>query len=1464
MRRFIRAVLVTVTLALTVGVVPGFVPGSNSEANAGVVGPHSGDTMGFLDGQTPAAVYYPALTSGEEAHVIAIDVDDDGNVYSATNWAIKKNQSGDLGVGTETDIHKGYVHKSGQPRIIIHKVNPDGEQQWSWELNGRGYDNYDHFVDGSHTDRMVPYHDTGGYGEVTDIVVDDDGNTYVTGWWWGDGVTQEDRQQIEITDSDISIHAKTGTDGFVVSIDPDGTTRWVKVLHSWGLNYGTNNARRTVGWSKLLSVDVDNSGSVVVGGRFSQNVHPIMDNIRDHPDVDELNDWRNFREEFDATLPDKGMSNVTLWDSSHHPETYYSNTTSPYVAKLNASDGTHQWHYVWNTCQNGQASSITDVKFLSDGDVVMVGGYNYEARYAAPDACSDRSLDGEKTQGMNIQRSQLLAREEGARSNIVKISGGGDFMWGREFGSTTNINVATELAVDPNNDDLYIVGLWELWNDDTDGIRPLVTNHYMAPSTPANHAAYPEIQDMTSGFSPAANMTADDHEGKVPGATGNAGQKVNQDTYLLHTDKHGNYITHETYDVHGVKEGRPGIDINRDGTELVIANTGLPQCAVKHTAMRRESAGWVMAIDLETTSRSSYRDLGVLGRASTNLSSKWITISEPAAEQQGRPSCADHLPNYRNASNRWRDVSFGPDDNVYAGGGWYNRVKFGETAAGEEVLSHTTSPSSRADAAVVRYDTEGNIAGVSAPHVNVAPDGYGIVTGPTLFEQDPSWGPGEHYLMAPGSEVVWHEPLCKGGRWEVTPQKQIAVRQYMILKQHLTDFKDLIGAPETHDGEHVAAYIRTYANNAPSVNPSTVPNYNILWDSNSILDESGSTSDWPDTFKLLGWDTGIGDLDEPSEQPVGFYFRHGVFTYNTNSGTDPSVYEPATKVSGHSWDLDLYDTYLAFAHPGGASEQMIYPEFEQKGCEPGEFVMCSGTSFDCADTYGFDVSKDDVTTTEEGGSETFTVCLTGPTYLGFDGPTADVVMDVVNTDSTEVELSTDTLVFTPDNWDDCQTITVTGLDDGEADGDATSYVNIVIDHDASSYEYAAIPNDFVTVLNENDDLLPPPPNPDLDGDGILNGDEVDGCVLLADCDGDGINDGNEIFACMLAADCDGDGVGDNEEISQACIQDPSCTGETVNPVDDPPVVIDPDPIDPDPQDPPDEPVIVTPDPPDDPQDPTDLEPDPPIDEPDIPTDSDGDGVPDDQEEIGCENSPDCDGDGLGDKDDDAPSNPDADNDGLPDGADPDSNNPDSDGDGIPDGQDSDADGDGVLDCPTCDRDNDGIPDSEDSDNSDLINPDDPGVAPGGGGSDDPAGPSDTDDADDEAPLPVQTPDSKSPGRGLADRLGDLPFAAVAAAAALAVAAAAAAAASLAGPSLLSWLFRGSLGVWLFGLLFGRRGVRCSSCDLKLVKQAGLWVDKDTEWVVGINNHTHVPADFSDKDRDKYVAAVQQILQRSDR
>ena len=132
MRRFIRAILATVIVALTMG----FVPGADSGATAGTVGPDPGDDLGFLSHQTEAAVYYPAETD-YDSETVAIDVDDDGNVYSATNWG----GPGDLGVGTTTDPHRKYFNRPADQRIIIHKVDANGVQLWSCELHGRGYNN---------------------------------------------------------------------------------------------------------------------------------------------------------------------------------------------------------------------------------------------------------------------------------------------------------------------------------------------------------------------------------------------------------------------------------------------------------------------------------------------------------------------------------------------------------------------------------------------------------------------------------------------------------------------------------------------------------------------------------------------------------------------------------------------------------------------------------------------------------------------------------------------------------------------------------------------------------------------------------------------------------------------------------------------------------------------------------------------------------------------------------------------------------------------------------------------------------------------------------------------------------------------------------------------------------------------------------------------------------------------------
>jgi large repetitive protein len=66
-------------------------------------------------------------------------------------------------------------------------------------------------------------------------------------------------------------------------------------------------------------------------------------------------------------------------------------------------------------------------------------------------------------------------------------------------------------------------------------------------------------------------------------------------------------------------------------------------------------------------------------------------------------------------------------------------------------------------------------------------------------------------------------------------------------------------------------------------------------------------------------------------------------------------------------------------------------------------------------------------TTEAQGTATFTVVLNAQ-------PKADVTIGISSTDTTEGTVSTDKLTFTMLNWNAPQTVTVTGVDDQEADG----------------------------------------------------------------------------------------------------------------------------------------------------------------------------------------------------------------------------------------------------------------------------------------------------------------------------------------------------------------------------------------------------------------------------------------------
>ncbi|HEX6765051.1 MAG TPA: hypothetical protein VF103_06225, partial [Polyangiaceae bacterium] len=79
------------------------------------------------------------------------------------------------------------------------------------------------------------------------------------------------------------------------------------------------------------------------------------------------------------------------------------------------------------------------------------------------------------------------------------------------------------------------------------------------------------------------------------------------------------------------------------------------------------------------------------------------------------------------------------------------------------------------------------------------------------------------------------------------------------------------------------------------------------------------------------------------------------------------------------------------------------------------------------DTPGFTISDPSGSTTEGGGTSTFTIVLNSR-------PQADVSLALSSSDETEGTVAPGQLVFTSDNWNSPRTVTATGVDDRIIDG----------------------------------------------------------------------------------------------------------------------------------------------------------------------------------------------------------------------------------------------------------------------------------------------------------------------------------------------------------------------------------------------------------------------------------------------
>jgi len=136
-------------------------------------------------------------------------------------------------------------------------------------------------------------------------------------------------------------------------------------------------------------------------------------------------------------------------------------------------------------------------------------------------------------------------------------------------------------------------------------------------------------------------------------------------------------------------------------------------------------------------------------------------------------------------------------------------------------------------------------------------------------------------------------------------------------------------------------------------------------------------------------------------------------------------------------------------------------------------------------------------TTEAGGADTFSLVLDTQ-------PTAPVTVGLSSDDLSEGVVSPVSVTFGVDNWDIAQTVTVTGVDDADADGDV-AYAIVTAPAVSIDPDYDGLDADDVAVTNCDDEATPGPSVDAISPDMMQAGTSID--VTIS---GSGFVDGAEV------------------------------------------------------------------------------------------------------------------------------------------------------------------------------------------------------------------------------------------------------------------------------------------------------------------------------------------------------------------
>ena len=127
------------------------------------------------------------------------------------------------------------------------------------------------------------------------------------------------------------------------------------------------------------------------------------------------------------------------------------------------------------------------------------------------------------------------------------------------------------------------------------------------------------------------------------------------------------------------------------------------------------------------------------------------------------------------------------------------------------------------------------------------------------------------------------------------------------------------------------------------------------------------------------------------------------------------------------------------------------------GFDPSDVTL---TNLD-DDHAGFTVTPTSgLVTTESGGQASYTVALNSQ-------PTANVTVALVSSAPSEGTVAPLSLTFTPQDWNQAQTVTVTGVDDQSIDGDIAYKIQSTVSSADPNYNQRALPD--VSLVNHDND-----------------------------------------------------------------------------------------------------------------------------------------------------------------------------------------------------------------------------------------------------------------------------------------------------------------------------------------------------------------------------------------------------------